>query len=332
MADELMTLSDAENPVAFFANGIGDAIFTLPALRALAGLFPERLTLITHESTDYLALLGVPPMVRQLKIKSGTKCDWDREELDKLAASVGACDLFVSLVAWHSSSLGYLIKRLRPAQSVGYCDGYDIHLPRDYTKHTAELIFDAVRAIAPRARLTDHLAPPSYPLDSVRMAQEIKKCLGDGVRLLAVHMETLPEKVWDAAKLAASLDQFLSSHSEYLAVLVNYSDFSLSLPSEANRERLIAQRGLSLADALSIVHHADLFLGADSCMLHAADFGRVPAVGLFGPTSAHEFGFLVGPHIVIQSPSDINRIEVESVVAAMESLHAEPHQRALWQL
>jgi len=27
-------------------------------------------------------------------------------------------------------------------------------------------------------------------------------------------------------------------------------------------------------------------------MLHAADFARVPCVGLFGPTDPHEFGFL----------------------------------------
>ena len=33
-------------PVVFFANGIGDTVLALPALRALAALFPGRLSLV----------------------------------------------------------------------------------------------------------------------------------------------------------------------------------------------------------------------------------------------------------------------------------------------
>lgn len=332
MTEESKSLTDAESAAAFFVNGIGDAVLTLPAVRALAGLFPGRLTLIMHEGLDYLDLLGLPPPGRQVRIKSGSKCHWDEAEVDELAASLSPCDLFVSLVPWTSPSLHRLVSRLGPARSVGFGSGFDLNLPRDYTKHSAELVFDAVRAVAPQARLAEHLAPPAYLPDSVRLAREIRGCLGEGVRLLAVHMETLPEKLWPADKLAAALDRFLNTHPEYVAMLLHYRDFSLTLPSEAARKRLIAQRGLSLADSMCLVHHADLFVGPDSCMLHVADFGRVPGVGLFGPTDCREFGFLVGPHITIQAPSDMNRIEVEHVVAALDSLHAEPDQRTLWEL
>jgi ADP-heptose:LPS heptosyltransferase len=332
MADDSTALADASHPVAFFANGIGDAILALPALRALTEVFPGRLTLLAHGGAGYLDLLKPLATGRQLYLKSGTKCDWEREDIDALASAVGECDLFISLIAWHSQSLGYLIERLSPAKTVGYSAGYDIRLPRDYTKHTAELTFDAVRAVSPGRSLRDYLDPPSYPSRSVMMAEEVKASLGSGVRLLAVHMETLAEKLWEPGKLAALLDRFLSAHPEYIALLVNYADYPLALQSEAGRKRLIVQKGLSLTDALCLVHYADCFLGADSCMLHAADFGRVPAVGLFGPTSADEFGFLVGPHIAIQSTSAVSRIEVECVLAAMESLLAAPHQHATWRV
>jgi len=325
-------LSDAERPVAFFANGIGDAILTLPALRALTEIFPGRLTLLTHGRAGYLDLFRTLPTQRQLSIRSGTKCDWEREDIDALVSEVGDCDLFISLVAWHSPSLGYLLERLAPTKSIGYCESYDIRLPRDYSKHTAELIFDAVRAVSPGAKLRPFLAPPDYPPHAMQMAQAVRAGLGEGVRILTVHTETLAEKTWPAASVAAVLDRFLTSHTEYIAVLVNYAPYPLELADEANRRRLVAEGGLPLADALCLVHYSDCFLGVDSCMLHAADVGRVPSVGLFGPTDAHEFGFLVGPHVAIQAPSDVNQIGVECVLAALESLQAEPEQRTVWKL
>jgi ADP-heptose:LPS heptosyltransferase len=330
MGDDLEVLTEAENPVVFFANGIGDAILTLPALRALTEVFPERLTLVTHGSAGYVDLLKPLATKRQLYIESGTKCDWEEDYIKRLAATIGKCDLFVSLVAWHSQSLGYLIDRLAPARSIGYSPRYDFSLPRDYTKHTAELTFDAVRTISPNLSLRDYLDPPTYPEGSVRMAQEVRSALGHGVRLLAVHMETLPEKLWDPARLSEFLDRFLVGHPDFIAMFVNHSEYSLTLQSETLRERVITQRGLSLQDALCLVHYADCFLGADSCMLHAADFGRVPAVGLFGATSAAEFGFLVGPHVVIQTQSDVKEIEVSTVLAAMDLLLEVPNQRAVW--
>jgi ADP-heptose:LPS heptosyltransferase len=326
---DLTLLNEAENPVAFFANGIGDAILTLPALRALTEVFPERLTLLTHGAAAYLDLLKPLATKRQLYIESGTKCDWEEEYINQLAAKIGKCDLFVSLVAWHSKSLGHLVDCLAPARSIGYSPAYDVSLPRDYTKHTAELTFDAVRTISPNLRLQDYLAPPIYPERSVQMAQSVRSELGGDLRLLAVHMETLPEKLWDPAKLTEFLDRFLVRHQNFIAMFVNHSEYPLTSESEILRDRVITQRGLSLQDALCLVHHADCFLGADSCMLHAADFGRVPAVGLFGATSAAEFGFLVGPHVVIQQ-SDIKGIEVERVLAAMDLLLEDPNQRAVW--
>lgn len=330
MAKSLVSLTDAEYPVVFFANGIGDALLSLPTLRALTEIFPERLTLITHGGSRYLKLLKPLATKRQLYIRTGTKRDWEHDDIEDLVAAVGECDLFISLVAWHSESLEYLVKRLAPAKSVGYFSFFDYALPRDYSKHTAELTFDAVKTLSAELNIMDYIEPPSYPAQSVQFVQDIRASLGSDVRLLTVHMETLDEKMWDPLKLTAFLERFLASHPEYVAMFVNHLDYPMTSQSNDFRKRVIVEGGLSLEDTMCLVQNSDSFLGIDSCMLHAADFGRVPAVGLFGPTNAAEFGFLVGPHVVIQTRSEVKEIEVDSVLAAMEHLLKDPNQRVIW--
>jgi ADP-heptose:LPS heptosyltransferase len=73
---------------------------------------------------------------------------------------------------------------------------------------------------------------------------------------------------------------------------------------------------------MGLVANADLFVGIDSSMLHAADLARVPGVGLFGPTRAATWGFRFGPHRHVDR-STMADITVEEVLSAMEDLAAE---------
>ena len=79
-----------------------------------------------------------------------------------------------------------------------------------------------------------------------------------------------------------------------------------------------------------LVAESDFFIGIDSCMLHVADMARVPGVGLFGPTSAKEFGFYIGPNITIQADGSMEKIEVDMVTNALDHLVAQPAQTATW--
>jgi len=67
-------------------------------------------------------------------------------------------------------------------------------------------------------------------------------------------------------------------------------------------------------------------------MLHVADMARVPGVGLFGPTNAKEFGFYIGPHIMIQADGSMEKIEVGMVVEALNQLVALPAQSVTWRV
>ena len=53
-------LRSAERPVVFFANGIGDALLALPALRALGLTFGGKLTLICDRRDHHLLYHELP--------------------------------------------------------------------------------------------------------------------------------------------------------------------------------------------------------------------------------------------------------------------------------
>lgn len=312
----------AEAPVIFFINGIGDNILNLPALRALGALFAGRSSLICCGSA--LFMFDELPLKRAIKISVESSAYGREFDADAVAAETGSCDVFLSLVPWHSESLTRLVKKLRPQMSVGFFSNYDIRLPLNFDQHTSELAFDLVRLFDARSRLKDFTAPPCYPNEARAEARKLRQQLSPGAKALAVHADTGQKKMWDGDKLMQTLDTFLSLHTDFTVLLVGGRPQSLDCGLYG--DRVIPCYGLPLPVSMALVTEADFFLGIDSCMLHAADFAGVPSVGLFGPTSAAEFGFLVGPHIAIQAPHTMAEIEVSDVAGALESLLAKPHQ------
>jgi hypothetical protein len=313
----------AEAPVIFFINGIGDNILNLPALRALGTLFAGRVSLICSGG-DSLFMFDDLPLKRTIKIRAERSAYGREFDADAVATETGHCDLFLSLVPWHSESLTRLVEKVRPQFSVGFISNYDIRLPLNFDQHTSELAFDVMRVFDARSRLQDFTAPPCYPNEARAEARELREQLSPGGKALVVHADTGEKKMWDGDKLMQTLDTFLGLHPEFTVLLVGGRPQSLDCGLYG--DRVIPCYGLPLAVSMALVAEADFFLGIDSCMLHAADFAGVPSVGLFGPTSAAEFGFLVGPHIAIQAPQTMAEIEVPDVTDALESLLAEPHQ------
>ena len=313
----------AEAPVIFFINGIGDNILNLPALRALGNLFAGRLSMICSGS-DSLFVFDDLPLKRAIKIRV-ERSEYGREfDADRVAAETGDCDLFLSLVPWHSESLTRLVEKLSPQLSVGFIANYDVRLPLNFDQHTSELAFDVVRLFDARSRLQDFTGPPCYPDEARAEARKLREQLSPGAKALAVHADTGQNKMWDGVKFMQTLDTFLGLHPEFTVLLVGGRPQSLD--SGLYGDRVVPCYGLPLPVSMALVTESDFFLGVDSCMLHAADFAGVPSVGLFGPTSAAEFGFLVGPHIAIQAPHTMAEIEAPEVTDALESLLADPRQ------
>ena len=319
----------AEHPLAFFCNGYGDTFLNLPALRALSRLFEGRLTLVCRQGPD---LFCFDDLAVHRRITLDARFNGKDYEFDAVAAAneIGQCDLFLSLVPWRSSSLSNLLEAWDGIVSIGFFENYTRRLLLDYDKPSADLAFDIVRSLRPDYQLHDFIEPLRYPTERRQDVREIFSMLEPGTKPLSVHMDTREDKNWDENRWVESLDAFLDKHTEFLALLVGSPERAVDTAQWRNANRVIPCYGLSLPSSCCLVAESDLFIGIDSCMLHVADMARVPGVGLFGPTNAKEFGFYIGPHIMIQADGSMDKIDVAMVAEALNQLVAAPAQSATW--
>ena len=319
----------AAHPLAFFCNGYGDSFLNLPALRALSRLFEGRLTLVCRQGPD---LFCFDDLEVNRRITLDARFNGEDYQFDAVAAAaeIGQCDLFLSLVPWRSSSLSNLLEACGDIVSIGFFENYTRRLRLDYKRPSADLAFDIVRSLSPEYQLHDFIEPVRYPTERRQEVQEIFSLLGAGTRTLSVHIDTRTQKNWDENRWVASLDAFLDEHADFVALLVGRPERPVDTAQWRNADRVIPCYGLSLPSSCCLVAESDFFIGIDSCMLHVADMARVPGVGLFGPTSAKEFGFYIGPHIMIQADGSMEKIAADMVTEALHQLVAVPSRRETW--
>lgn len=315
----LRSVIESKRPVIFFANGLGDAILALPALRALTSLFPYLVTLVCDDALDPVLFRELP--LRELvetRMKRNVP-DWTREfSVTEVTDEVGECDLFISLVPWYSDSLRELLRRLHPGISVGFFDDFKITVPLDFQKHAADLAFDISRQFNNSLRFDDYASPPNLPAESQRRVQRIMASLPPSTRTMVVHADTGSNKMWPLDRFLDVLDCFLNRHRDFLVFLVGASPQPLDRGQ--NAEQVIPAYGLPLEVSLGLVGQADLFLGVDSSMLHAADFYRVPSVGLFGASSPLQFGFRLSSGSIVCRGKSMESIDVDHVLDALEAV------------
>lgn len=319
-------LLTAEHPVAFFVNGYGDHLLTLPALRALARLFAGRLTLICMPGArhTFFAELPLRAVYAPLMHKEAGTRTFDAAAV---ARSVQPCDLLLSLHPWHSSAVDRLLERLAPEHSIGFTSAFQTIVYWQDDRHAVDLAFQIPQWLVPSLQLSDFAGPPVFPREAQEWAAKLRRLAAAPRRILAVHADTLPEKMWPAERLVRVLDAFLERHPEFLAFVVGSYDQGLNRGRHGRR--VVPFYGVPLAHSLALVGQADLFLGVDSCMLHAADFYRIPGVGLFAPppdaegySSVAGFGFRFARHRHVCGDGRMESIPEAAVLAALEELAA----------
>jgi ADP-heptose:LPS heptosyltransferase len=304
-----------ERVVIFFANALGDHLIALAALRALAEAFGGRFTLATARSPTEL-LFGSVPCARVVQMP----IQWGDGDFDAAAAaaSLGPTDLFISVNNWHNDSVSALLTCLAPAMSVGFHPAYRIGLQPDLALHQVDQIFSICRVFGIAAPPEAHAGPFALPEASIEFATDVRQALGD-MKMLLIHGETKPDKSWPIDQMNRVVTAFLAAHPDYVALGLAKRPEQLAGRTPA----LIPLAGLPIASAASIVASADIFLGVDSFPLHVADLWRLPAVGLFGPTQASEWGFRFsrcGRHV--QGPGCMGLLRDEDVLAALDEVAA----------
>jgi hypothetical protein len=319
-------LRQAENPVVFFSNGIGDSLLSLPAMRALTALFPKRLTLICPRAANRLCYFALPfRRVVELQTVSengqrGGMISLSPELFDArhAAAEVGSCDIFFSLVPWHSDRLEELVYRLIPHTTVGLFSFYDVRVRLPGRVHASDMAFEVPRAVESDLHIEDYARPPKLSDLAYRNARRLRGELPVGARLLVVHPDTSPERCWVPERFVKVLDAFLDRRREFFVFVVGRSYDNLEQGRHA--DRVVSCMGLPLDFTVALVGQADLFLGVNSSMLHAADLFRVPGVGLFGPGSTQDWGFRFGPHHHVIGTNSVADIPEDALLPVMEDL------------
>ncbi|MGD1256127.1 glycosyltransferase family 9 protein [Mycobacterium seoulense] len=318
-----------DRPAVYLGGKIGEAIVTLPTVRALSEMFTAPLTLVCPKFIFDLCLWEVSPRLIDITGSPAAGVAPRRiPDYGALAAEVGGVDVFINTVPWNLISNSFvrpLREALAPRTSIGFKidhDSYDIVAPKD-VDHAADLIFNLARLFDPSARIETYAQPvPVRPMVREK-ARSIRAAVTKGTRVLVVHADTdWAEKRWPITRFIDLLDRFLSRRRDFVAWIVGMGHEELNVGNQ--RDRVISYLGLPLDLTMGLVANADLFVGVDSSMLHAADLARVPGVGLFGPTRPATWGFRFAPHrhVDVKTMADITVDEVLRALTDLADEHA----------
>ena len=319
---KLQSLSQAQFPVAIFTNGIGDTLMSLPALRALASLYPDRLTLLCDRESGphFYSSLRLGALVPLPTRRNREESQWWKREIDIDAVlSPGVeCDAFFSFNGGVSESQRTLLATLRPSVSMGFTHDFDLVVSPRSDLHHCDDLFQIPRALRSSLCLEAFSHPP--PLEAVedRVTGELARALPQASRVLAVHPETHPAKSWSLSSFSTVLQAFLEQHPEFVAIVVGRTELPPLIGQPG--ERLLSFTNLPLPLSCALVSRADLFFGIDSCMLHVADFSRVPGLALFGPASnPAKWGYRFGIHHHLSAGS-MNDLAPDGVLTALKAV------------
>jgi ADP-heptose:LPS heptosyltransferase len=304
-------------PAVIFGNALGDQLLALPALRALAAIFPSRLALICmpgfrRKFFSDLPLRSVCEIT--MRVRKGQRLF----DSASVAKKIGKCDLLLSLNPWTSPSLRRLLRRLSPELSIGLLQPFEVILARSPTKHMMDTAFRVPAYLDLSLRCEDFAIPPRLPARVRPRIREFLKSVAPGKRVLAIHNETKHEKLWPPDRLGKLVNEFLRRHPDFVVFILDLARPRWHTATFA--DRIIHSYGLPLPYAFGLLRESELFLGVDSCLLHAADLFRVPGVGLFGPTDPRRWGFRFAHHHHIRDRRGLHHISPQRVLQALESL------------
>lgn len=304
----------------FFANGIGDHLMVLPAVRAITGIFGKRVTLFAMLPLldlffGRLPFGGIAPVVLY---EDRDGCN--RFTPEAVADGIADIQLFISLNPWHSAEVDALLAHLKPAMSIGLYEQFDIYAQPCSGEHSCDRAFRIAKTIDPTQTIENYSTPPLLPKHSLLAGRRILAALPAEQKVLAVHNETLDHKMWRDERMTRLINLFLEARPDFVVLALGATNRGFE--TFGGNPRVTAPLGLPLDAALALVAQADLFLGVDSCMLHMADLCRVPGVGLFGPADSAplgsiEMGFRFGPHRHVTGNGHMDGIQPKQVLTAL---------------
>jgi ADP-heptose:LPS heptosyltransferase len=229
--------------------------------------------------------------------------------------------LFLSINPWHTNSVSNLLAAFPTRESVGFFPEFCHNLTCDYEGHAIDMAFAIPQFLNSELQLCDFSNPPAISKTAARIAQQFKRRYSAWERVLFMHTETKTEKSWPSGRFERVLDMFLEEFPEVGALVVDVRGEGIRRGRFPDR---VVPVTLPLDACFALLRDSDLFLGVDSCHLHAADLFRVPGVGLFGPTTSRRWGYKFSHSRNLQGAGRMDEIAVDNVYEALCSLARRP--------
>jgi len=298
-------------PAVFLMNKLGDQLLGLPAIRALCTVFPGGLQLLLGEG-----MLSF--FYRDLPVGEPVRLWWtdvenDRIDVVRAARSAKPCDLFLCVPGHAESCAVELARMMGASRTIGYSERFDDRVAIASRVHCFDRLFSLPQYFEPLLRFEQFCEPPPVsPAAESAAARFISLACASSDRILFVHPETLPDRTWPSERFSWVLKRFLAERPEYMVLVSSLAPVDFQL----EKGRLV-QTDAHLELVLAMMKHADLYLGVDSCFLHAADLFRVPGVALFGPTPPAFWGFRLSPFSRDVAARCMEEIRPESVLEAL---------------
>ncbi len=291
---------DPHNVVVGLLCPIGDTLFATPALAALRRRFPRAyITALAYRSNA--GILEGNPAINECVVVDPGKV---QPLLLRLVRAVGT-------VEWSEYDL---MINFSPASSfVGLIGGVrdQVHMKmprhwwlvggRDSQYRSQHSIDHYLRLVQPllTSDLSEEERIPRIYLDGKHRAAARRllreRHLTPANQFVTMHVGAdgfQGRKRWSPGRFATVAKRIAERFDMHVLLLGGTADFERSTEvAEAIGSRAVVLAGhTSLMETAALIERSILFIGNDSCPLHIAAAVGTPAVGIYGPTSAQEFG------------------------------------------
>lgn len=312
--------------------GIGDVVWHLPFVRAIAATTPERaVTFLTLPSTHARELLAADPAVAEVI--------YFEHKGSELRRGLHLARLVALLRAGKYCRVWILDRTVRPAFAAmlaGIPERIGPGLGRQRWFITNAGIDPRHRPAWPVEWLRELMAAMKVPLESAEPRLSLPQRLRDSVAgkiagnprpwiVLGIG-GSHPDKDWPDTHWAAFLGLLRQQTAGTVLVVGGAAN-------AARADAMIARTAgapalnlcpLPIVEAAALMHLADLFVGPDSGPMNLAAAGGIPAFALFGSTPPHHYSRFI--HAIEpeggQSPDGMTRITPAQVLERIKPYFA----------
>jgi hypothetical protein len=99
---------------------------------------------------------------------------------------------------------------------------YDVRVPLDHRVNNTELSFQFVRALNPMASLLDHWIAPPFSASVQDFVDDLVGVLPTGATIVALHADTMSDKMWSDQGWRELLERFLSERPDHFVFVVGH--------------------------------------------------------------------------------------------------------------